>query len=87
MRIGPWEILILLIFLAIGVLIVGLIIRFAVNRNKNVNKNVVNVSNVIMTGGSRNFCTKCGEKLGTSMEFCPKCGTKIQVSAETSESK
>jgi hypothetical protein len=51
------------------------------NKNKNINKNIINTNNetTISGGGTQEFCSKCGAKLVTNTQFCRMCGTKIQV--------
>jgi hypothetical protein len=82
MRLGWPELVFVFILLVVALLF---LFRWIGNRNKNVNKNVVNVSNVITTSSSANFCSNCGEKLGTDMRFCPKCGTKLEATTQTSQ--
>jgi tRNA(Ile2) C34 agmatinyltransferase TiaS len=89
-RLGPLEIGLIFVFLVIVGLTVAaaaILFRWIVNRNKNVNRNVVNVTNVVSAGtGTGPFCVGCGERVDASWQFCPKCSTKIRASSGAPES-
>ncbi|KSV18336.1 hypothetical protein DA01_02615 [Dehalococcoides mccartyi] len=73
-RIGPMELLILIVVIMIPVaLIWGLIHLFRKLDKKPVRNQPLNTEEL---NRGVQYCTRCGQKLEAETEFCPVCGTK-----------
>ncbi|AGG05861.1 MULTISPECIES: zinc-ribbon domain-containing protein [Dehalococcoides] len=75
-KIGPIEIIIIIILIMIPVgLIWGLIYLFnKLNKKKITGRNMP--LDIIEINKGVQYCTRCGQKLEANIQFCPVCGTE-----------